>query len=258
MLGLLSMMCCTAKYPVGGTGFLLLAADALFADDVSSVPLSGLPASLQGRLKPFLERRKQLCSLSDDGRQHVNLTPAGAMLGGGSISSGVGGVVGGGSASAPSAPLLGLAAGGLPGGNGGGADSTDQVAAALMPGVAAAQSAAKDYKKWVLCSCDARGMCRKRPRPHFDAATTVLYCMPTYCHHCTAWSLYRLQVGCPHQGDIPLCALPGGGHLQPDRCSHQGTLCQAGGRWAGAWVGGQAGGWVGGWVAGWLGGWVHE
>ena len=122
VLCLLSMMCCTAKYPVVGTGFLLLVADALFADtDASSVPLSGLPASLQGRLKPFLERRKQLCSLSDDGRQHVNLTPAGAMLGGGSISSGVGGVVGGGSASAPSAPLLGLAAGGLPGGSGGGA-----------------------------------------------------------------------------------------------------------------------------------------
>jgi hypothetical protein len=105
----------------------------------------------QGKLKPFLEQRPQLCSLSDDGRQHVVLTPAGTILGGGTPSP---------LKPAPtaplshkaftgSAPLRGLAEGALPGGGGssGAAAPTDQVAAAVMPGVAAAQSAAKDYKK---------------------------------------------------------------------------------------------------------------
>ncbi len=105
----------------------------------------------QGRLKPFLDRRRQLCTVSDDGRQHVLLTPAGAILGGGTTADAAPAAAAGAPAAAPAAPaaapLARLAAGGLPGGSAGGAASTEQVAAAVMPGVAAAASAAKDYKK---------------------------------------------------------------------------------------------------------------
>lgn len=54
-----------------------------------SMPMLGsfciekLGLQMKGRLKPFLDRRSALCSVSDDGRQHVHLTPAGAILGGG-------------------------------------------------------------------------------------------------------------------------------------------------------------------------------
>ncbi|EFN57848.1 hypothetical protein CHLNCDRAFT_57342 [Chlorella variabilis] len=110
---------------------------------LGSFCIEKLNLQMRGRLKPFLERRSQLCTLSDDGRQQVQLTAAGTTLGGGRLGS---------SEAAASAPLLGQVAGSLPGSSsaagGGGAASTDQVAAAVMPGVAAAQSAAKDYKKW--------------------------------------------------------------------------------------------------------------
>ncbi|PSC73864.1 galactose oxidase [Micractinium conductrix] len=103
-----------------------------------------LGMQMRGRLRPFLERRPQLCILSDDGRQHVNLTPAGINLGGGTPGHG-------GAAALLPSPLASLGAGKLPGAGGGAAGAaatSDQVAAAVMPGVAAAQSAAKDYKKW--------------------------------------------------------------------------------------------------------------
>lgn len=51
-------------------------------------------------------------------------------------------------AAAGQSGLAGLAAGALPSGSGsGGGAFAEQVAASVMPGVAAAQSVAKDYKK---------------------------------------------------------------------------------------------------------------
>ncbi|PRW59406.1 kelch 1 [Chlorella sorokiniana] len=123
-----------------------------------SLPLLGnfcinqLGLQLRGKLKPFLDRRPQLCSVSDDGRQHVLLTPAGAILGGGTTADAAPAATAGAPAAPPAAPaaapLARLAEGGLPGGSASGAATTEQVAAAVMPGVAAAASAAKDYKKW--------------------------------------------------------------------------------------------------------------
>ncbi|KAI3438916.1 hypothetical protein D9Q98_001330 [Chlorella vulgaris] len=96
-----------------------------------------LGLQMKGKLRPFLERRPQLCTLSDDGRQHVQLTAAGVIRGGGIPSMPV----------APAAKVS--AAERFPGASAAAAAApTDQVAADVMPGVAAAQSAAKDYKKW--------------------------------------------------------------------------------------------------------------
>lgn len=111
-------------------------ADVPFSPFLSCMALLLLPGCLQGKLRPFLERRPQLCTLSDDGRQHVQLTAAGVIRGGGIPSMPV----------APAAKVS--AAERFPGASAAAAAApTDQVAADVMPGVAAAQSAAKDYKK---------------------------------------------------------------------------------------------------------------
>ncbi|KAL4434243.1 hypothetical protein ABPG75_000684 [Micractinium tetrahymenae] len=131
-----------------------------------------LGLQMKGRLKPFLDRRPALCSVSDDGRQHVHLTPAGIILGGGTPGAdGAAAPLPNPLASVGAARVPGAAAGAgssssgmqqQQGGPSAAAASTEQVAAAVMPGVAAAQSAAQDYKRWDYLTKEIYGFVRSQ------------------------------------------------------------------------------------------------
>lgn len=113
----------------------------------------------QGKLKPFLEGRPQLLFIPDDGRQHVVLTPAGAILGGGTLDDAGAAPPRPPSAALPPVPrpptagLASAADAGSPrskGASGSGAaapPATQAVAVSMPPGAALPQAAIKDYKK---------------------------------------------------------------------------------------------------------------